>query len=116
MDKTSQNHPRNYSKAKKSTRSKRSSTTEKGDEATNTMSNGGDIQSPMHHGNRNILFPMTATPSHDTNNDTIFKITSQNNVDPEICKNLQPVDEAWLFIDDINQTFEIDENPTNVFT
>ena len=34
----------------------------KEDEDTNTLSNGGDILSPMRHGNRNIHFPMMVTP------------------------------------------------------
>ena len=47
MDRTSLNHLQNYSKAKKSTKLKQSSITGNEDEATNTMSNGGDILSPI---------------------------------------------------------------------
>jgi hypothetical protein len=97
MDRTSLNHLRNYSKAKKSTKLKQSSITGNEDEATNTMSNGGDILSPMLPGNRNILFLMMATLSHVINNDTIFKSHHNNNMhcDPHYNVNC----ELWEFRD-----------------
>lgn len=58
MDKTSRNHHLNSLKEKRFTKSKPFSTIGKEDEDINTMSNGGDTQSPMPHGNRNMLSPM----------------------------------------------------------
>ena len=42
------------------------------DEVTNILSNGGDIQSPMPHGNPNMCFQMTVTHWHATKFDTTF--------------------------------------------
>ena len=88
MDRTSLIHLQNYSKAKKSTKLKQSSITGNEDEATNTMSNGKDILSPMLPGNQNILFLMMSTLSHVINNDTIFKSHHDNNMhcDPLQCQ------------------------------
>ena len=62
MERTLQNHLPIWSKVKRYMKLKPFSIIEKEDEDTNTLSNGGDILSPMRHGNQNIHFPTMVTP------------------------------------------------------
>ena len=75
--KTLLNHPQNWQKEKKYTKLKPFLTIENEAEDINITSNGGDTPSPMHHGNRNIYFPMTARPCNNTNVDITSDSTPQ---------------------------------------
>ena len=67
------NHPLKYLMKKKCMKWKPSWTTGKEDEDTNTSSNGKDIRSLTHCGNRNMLSQMMVTRRHSTS----FNITSK---------------------------------------
>jgi hypothetical protein len=122
MDKISWNHHLNWSKEKRSMKSKPFSIIGKEDEDINTMLNGGDTLSPMPHGNRNMPSPMMATHWHNTNNATIFEISStsshtkmpfdkQYNVELAFYSCLELVYEILDGLEDIRFAFEQGRNP-----